>query len=130
MMTADKPQERVLLKRNMGTAYFSTRRINARQAGEAFGLTEEEIETLCRERDASKRKASNCGLTVRELLIVSGVVAEYSDGEIAEHLGLNQATVTHHLLNAMDKAEVSTRENLARFAVNHALPLTEFPEKK
>jgi len=126
-----KAQEEIVkrLKHSEGTVKFLNRRIDEKQAREEYGFTEEEIETLRRERDAPKAK-SNCDLTPEELLMVSGVVAYYSNREIAEHFGLNLDTVRHHLANAMFKTEVSDRADLARFAVDHALPLSKLPPKE
>lgn len=63
------------------------------------------------------------GLTPRELEIVSTVVAGYSNKEIAEYCKISEDTVKHHLSNIFDKLGVSTRLELALFAVNQALPL-------
>jgi two-component system, NarL family, nitrate/nitrite response regulator NarL len=63
------------------------------------------------------------GLTPRELEIVSAVVAGFSNKEIAEHFKISEDTVKHHLSNIFDKLGVSTRLELALFAVNQALPL-------
>jgi len=63
------------------------------------------------------------GLTPRELEIVSAVVAGYSNKEIAEHFKISEDTVKHHLSNVFDKLGVSTRLELALFAVNQSLPL-------
>lgn len=63
------------------------------------------------------------GLTPRELEVVSAVVAGYSNKEIAEHFKISEDTVKHHLSNIFDKLGVSTRLELALFAVNQALPL-------
>ena len=63
------------------------------------------------------------GLTPRELEIVSAVVAGYSNKEIAEYFKISEDTVKHHLSNIFDKLGVSTRLELALFAVNQALPL-------
>src|SRR5207302_5088481 len=63
------------------------------------------------------------GLTPRELEIVAAVVAGYSNKEIAEHFQISEDTVKHHLSNIFDKLGVSTRLELALFAVNQALPL-------
>ena len=65
--------------------------------------------------DARQRKY---GLTPRELEIVSTVVAGYSNKEIAEHFKISEDTVKHHLSNIFDKLGVSTRLELALFAVN------------
>jgi len=63
------------------------------------------------------------GLTPRELEIVAAVVAGYSNKEIAEYFKISEDTVKHHLSNIFDKLGVSTRLELALFAVNQALPL-------
>ena len=63
------------------------------------------------------------GLTPRELEIVSAVVAGYANKEIAEHFKISEDTVKHHLSNIFDKLGVSTRLELALFAVNQSLPL-------
>jgi len=63
------------------------------------------------------------GLTPRELEIVSAVVAGYSNKEIAEYFKISEDTVKHHLSNVFDKLGVSTRLELALFAVNQSLPL-------
>jgi two-component system nitrate/nitrite response regulator NarL len=62
------------------------------------------------------------GLTPRELEIVSAVVAGYANKEIAEHFKISEDTVKHHLSNIFDKVGVSTRLELALFAVNQSLP--------
>jgi two-component system, NarL family, nitrate/nitrite response regulator NarL len=63
------------------------------------------------------------GLTPRELEIVSAVVAGYSNKEVAEYFKISEDTVKHHLSNIFDKLGVSTRLELALFAVNQSLPL-------
>jgi DNA-binding NarL/FixJ family response regulator len=68
-------------------------------------------------------KQKKFGLTPRELEIVSAVVAGYSNKEIAEYFKISEDTVKHHLSNIFDKLGVSTRLELALFAVNQALPL-------
>lgn len=62
------------------------------------------------------------GLTPRELDIVSAVVAGFANKEIAEHFKISEDTVKHHLSNIFDKTGVSTRLELALFAVNQSLP--------
>ena len=63
------------------------------------------------------------GITPRELEIVSAVVAGYSNKEIAGYFKISEDTVKHHLSNTFDKIGVSTRLELALFAVSHSLPL-------
>jgi two-component system, NarL family, nitrate/nitrite response regulator NarL len=70
--------------------------------------------------DARQKKF---GLTPRELEIVSAVVAGYANKEIAEYFKISEDTVKHHLSNIFDKLGVSTRLELALFAVNQSLPL-------
>src|SRR6266481_2188746 len=69
---------------------------------------------------ASRRK--RYGLTPRELEIISAVVAGYANKEVAEHFKISEDTVKHHLSNIFDKLGVSTRLELALFAVNQSLP--------
>jgi two-component system, NarL family, nitrate/nitrite response regulator NarL len=61
-------------------------------------------------------------LTPRELEIVSAVVAGFANKEIAQHFKISEDTVKHHLSNIFDKVGVSTRLELALFAVNQSLP--------
>jgi two-component system nitrate/nitrite response regulator NarL len=70
--------------------------------------------------EARKKKF---GLTPRELEIVSAVVAGYANKEIAHYFKISEDTVKHHLSNIFDKLGVSTRLELALFAVNQSLPL-------
>jgi two-component system nitrate/nitrite response regulator NarL len=70
-------------------------------------------------------KQKKFGLTPRELEIVSAVVAGYSNKEIAEYFKISEDTVKHHLSNIFDKLGVSTRLELALFAVNQSLPLKQ-----
>ncbi len=71
----------------------------------------------------TEARAKNYGLTRRELEIVSGVVAAMGNKEIAGYFKIAEDTVKHHLGNIFDKLGVSTRLELALFAVNHHLPL-------
>ena len=72
-------------------------------------------------QDTARQK--KFGLTPRELNIVSAVVAGFANKEIAEHFKISEDTVKHHLSNIFDKLGVSTRLELALFAVNQSLPL-------
>ncbi|HEU5404167.1 MAG TPA: response regulator transcription factor [Terriglobales bacterium] len=64
---------------------------------------------------------SKFGLTERELQLVALISAGGSNKEIAESLGITEATVKRHLANVFDKTGVSTRLELAVFAMNHGL---------
>ena len=70
-------------------------------------------------QDPRKKKY---GLTPRELEVISAVVAGYANKEIAQYFKISEDTVKHHLSNIFDKLGVSTRLELALFAVNQALP--------
>lgn len=65
------------------------------------------------------------GLTRRELEIVATIVAGYTNKEIAKKFLLSEDTVKHHLTHIFDKLGVSSRLELAMFAVNHRLALPE-----
>ncbi len=67
------------------------------------------------------------GLTPRELEIVSAVVAGFANKEIADYFKISEDTVKHHLSNIFDQLGVSTRLELALFAVNQSLPLITIP---
>jgi two-component system nitrate/nitrite response regulator NarL len=72
---------------------------------------------------SEESKQKKFGLTPRELEIVSAVVAGYANKEIAEYFKISEDTVKHHLSNIFDKVGVSTRLELALFAVNQGVPL-------
>ncbi len=69
--------------------------------------------------DQARRKSY--GLTPRELEIVSTIVAGYANKDIAQKFSISEDTVKHHLTNIFDKLGVSSRLELALFAVNHQL---------
>jgi DNA-binding NarL/FixJ family response regulator len=74
-----------------------------------------------------EERQKNFGLTPGELEIVSAVVAGYSNKEIAEYFKMGEDTVKQHLINISDKLGVSTRLELALFAINQGLPLESIP---
>jgi DNA-binding NarL/FixJ family response regulator len=61
------------------------------------------------------------GLTKREQQIVQQVVAGLTNRDIARHLGISEDTVKHHVTNVFNKVGVSTRLELALFAVHKGL---------
>ncbi len=69
----------------------------------------------------TEAKKAKFGLTPRELEIISAIVAGYSNRDIAQKFAISEQTVKHHLTNTFDKLGVSTRLELALFAVNHGL---------
>jgi two-component system, NarL family, nitrate/nitrite response regulator NarL len=69
----------------------------------------------------AETKKTKFGLTPRELEIIAAIVAGYSNRDIAQKFSISEQTVKHHLTNTFDKLGVSTRLELALFAVNHSL---------
>jgi len=65
------------------------------------------------------------GLTRRELEILGTIVAGLSNKEIAHKFSLSEDTVKHHLTNIFDKVGVSSRLELALFAINNKIVLVE-----
>jgi DNA-binding NarL/FixJ family response regulator len=66
-------------------------------------------------------KAKSYGLTRREIEILSTIVSGLSNKEIAQKFSLSEDTVKHHLTNIFDKLGVSSRLELALFAINNRL---------
>ena len=85
---------------------------------EAVSNLVQHLHTLLQSAGEEARQ-KNLGLTARELEVVSAVVDGYSNKEIAQHCHIEENTGTHHLSNVFDKLGVSTRLELALFAVNH-----------
>jgi two-component system, NarL family, nitrate/nitrite response regulator NarL len=65
------------------------------------------------------------GLTSRELEIVAAVVSGDSNRDVADRLAISLQTVKHHLTSIFDKTGVSSRLELALFAIRHGLVTPE-----
>jgi DNA-binding NarL/FixJ family response regulator len=65
------------------------------------------------------------GLTPRELEVVGQIVEGCSNRDIAKQFSLSEETVKRHLSNIFDKTGVSTRLELALFAIAHHLVTPE-----
>ncbi len=63
----------------------------------------------------------DCGLTPRELEIISNVATGRSNKQVGQEFRISERTVKHHLTNIFIKVGVSNRLELALFAVNHNL---------
>jgi DNA-binding NarL/FixJ family response regulator len=61
------------------------------------------------------------GLTPRELEVVQCIVEGCSNKDIAKQYAISEETVKRHLSNIFDKTGVSTRLELALFAISHKL---------
>ena len=69
---------------------------------------------------ASKRNCPKNGLTPREYQVITAIVGGYSNKEIAQKFSITEDTVKHHLTNIFDKLGVSSRLELATYAIcNH-----------
>jgi len=70
---------------------------------------------------AAKPQQKTYGLTPRELEVVGAIVEGCSNRDIARQFNLSEETVKRHLSNIFDKTGVSTRLELALFAIAHHL---------
>ncbi len=70
---------------------------------------------------SASRARQDYGLTRRETEILATIVAGLSNKEIAHRFQLSEDTVKHHLTNIFDKVGVSSRLELALFAINNRL---------
>ncbi len=61
------------------------------------------------------------GLTPRELDIIAKIANGHSNKEVGEEFSISERTVKHHLTNIFSKVGVSSRLQLALFAVSHHL---------
>jgi DNA-binding NarL/FixJ family response regulator len=65
------------------------------------------------------------GLTPRELEVVTCIVEGCSNKDVARQFTISEETVKRHLSNIFDKTGVSTRLELALFAIAHKLVTLE-----
>jgi len=65
------------------------------------------------------------GLTAREMEIVAKIAAGNSNRQVGQQFSICERTVKHHLTNIFDKVGVSSRLELALFAVKHRLVAAE-----
>ncbi|MGH9352754.1 MAG: LuxR C-terminal-related transcriptional regulator [Terriglobia bacterium] len=66
-------------------------------------------------------------LTPRELEIIASIATGCSNKDAGRKFSITERTVKHHLTNIYDKLGVSSRLELALFAVNHHLDVYEPP---
>ena len=70
---------------------------------------------------AASNERKTYGLTPRELEVVNSIVEGCSNKDIAKTFTISEETVKRHLSNIFDKTGVSTRLELALFAIAHKL---------
>ncbi len=73
------------------------------------------------QKAASVPERKTYGLTPRELEVVTCIVEGCSNKDIAKQFTISEETVKRHLSNIFDKTGVSTRLELALFAISHKL---------
>jgi two-component system nitrate/nitrite response regulator NarL len=83
------------------------------------GVVDDVVAAISRVED--DRAARRFNLTHRERDIVTAIVAGQSNKDIADQLRISTQTVKHHLTSIFDKTGVSTRLELAMFALRHRL---------
>ncbi len=76
-------------------------------------------------QQAATPQRKTFGLTPRELEVVGSIVEGCSNRDIARQFSLSEETVKRHLSNIFDKTGVSTRLELALFAIAHQLVTPE-----
>ncbi len=90
------------------------------------GATALAFRTLLRNREAlaaDKELETLSRLTARESEVASLVVEGLKNQEIADRLGLREATVRHHLTSIFSKCDVKDRVGLLRFVYEQGLLL-------
>jgi two-component system nitrate/nitrite response regulator NarL len=73
------------------------------------------------EKAAAVPERKTYGLTPRELEVVTCIVEGCSNKDVAKQFTISEETVKRHLSNVFDKTGVSTRLELALFAIAHKL---------
>ncbi|HVZ19099.1 MAG TPA: response regulator transcription factor [Terriglobales bacterium] len=71
----------------------------------------------------------DCGLTLREMEIATGVAAGRSNKEVGQQFSICERTVKHHLTNIFRKVGVSSRLELAVFLRENASARPHLPER-
>jgi two-component system, NarL family, nitrate/nitrite response regulator NarL len=104
--------------------------IHAVAAGELW-VGHERVADLLRSLPGSDRRAPSDAppasrLTPRELQVVAAVVEGAPNKDIASELGVSEQTVKNHLSSIFDKLGVSSRLELALYAINHRLRTAQY----
>src|ERR1700733_4253637 len=78
-------------------------------------------------RGDGKQSPEDFGLTRREVDIITKIASGRSNKEVGEEFAISERTVKHHLTNIFGKVGVSSRLQLAVFAVNQRLMSSPAP---
>lgn len=73
-------------------------------------------------QEAKPDNQNDYGLTPREVEIIDKIVQGHSNKGVGQAFSICEKTVKHHLTNIFTKLGVSSRLELAVFALNHRLP--------
>ena len=103
-----------------------TRSLRAVQSGDYWIGGERVANLVTKLRELTAKAAAGAerktyGLTPRELEVVNSIVEGCSNKDIAKEFTISEETVKRHLSNIFDKTGVSTRLELALFAIAHKL---------
>jgi DNA-binding NarL/FixJ family response regulator len=80
-----------------------------------------DLKELVLDKAAPEPSGQRYGLTRREMQMVAAIVEGSSNREIAQKFGVREDTVKHHLTSIFSKLGVSTRLELALFAIEQRL---------
>ncbi len=80
-----------------------------------------DLKDLVLEEADPEQAGARYGLTRREMQMVAAIVEGLSNRDIAQRFGVREDTVKHHLTSIFSKLEVSTRLELALFAIERRL---------
>ena len=80
-----------------------------------------DLQQLVLDDAPAEHPASRYGLTRREMQMVTAIVEGFSNREIAQKFNVREDTVKHHLTSIFSKLGVSTRLELALFALERRL---------
>lgn len=81
----------------------------------------DDVAAMVRRFEHARNDAMRFGLSRREVEVVRAVVNGETNHEVAARLSITDNTVKRHLLNVFNKVGVSSRVELALFAVYHRL---------
>ena len=79
----------------------------------------------CSSDDGRQRAVTGCGLTPRELNIVRRIASGRTNRQVSQEFRISERTVKHHLTNIFTKLGVSNRLQLAIFAIQQRLLVSE-----